>query len=767
MKNLVITFAALLLFALQSYPSYSQNKQRQLSNTEAFTKLYGYIRFFHPSDEAQKVDWDRFAVYGMEKVSTAGNTEQLRDILLQLFLPIAPTLRVDPVAALSNYEKTSFMPQDISKLKKVYWQHSGVFLGNYNNVYQSSRVNTLEAQQVNDFGSISRLIDAKKYLGKHILLRGYVKAKVKGASNSAHLWLRVDLNNGKMGFFENMDSRPIKLNAWTEYEIIGKVSADASKIIYGAYLSGAGDMWIDELRLYFEENGDWVEIPTEDADFENPDFKKNPTWSVNNEKYRYEQTDKEKYSGQKSLLINRNVNSEPQLKIFEKEPEDGELFSGVLNSELKCTFPLVLYADSKGTLPRTDSVMLSSFLDSLITGTDRIMSANNRNVRLADICIAWNIFQHFYSYFEIAGTNWNEILPKYLGLAADNIDEMEFHNVLRKLIAELKDGHGRVGFSKNITRNYPPIILDYAEGKVVVAKVLDAKLNNILQGDEIVMIDGTDVKEKMKSLSEYISYASPQWLMTRLLNEELINGKDDSEVELTLRNEMVELYNAVLKRDIYIEQLMKKDLYQEYRPEEISEVGNNIYYVNLDKAKMDVIDSMIVVLSGAKGVIFDMRGYPKGNHDILRHLSDIPLRSAFFSIDNRIHPDRTDPVEIDTSSRWNMEPLKPRFKGKIIFLTNRNAISYAESVMGIVEAYDLGIIIGEPTAGTNGNVNPFKLPGGFHVTWTGMKVVKHDGTEHHGVGIIPDIIVNRTVKAIREGRDEMLEKALEIIRDNK
>jgi C-terminal processing protease CtpA/Prc len=47
-----------------------------------------------------------------------------------------------------------------------------------------------------------------------------------------------------------------------------------------------------------------------------------------------------------------------------------------------------------------------------------------------------------------------------------------------------------------------------------------------------------------------------------------------------------------------------------------------------------------------------------------------------------------------------------------------------------------------------------------------MNVVKHDGSVHHGVGIIPDIIVKRTVKAIREGRDEMMEKALEIIEDN-
>jgi C-terminal processing protease CtpA/Prc len=43
-----------------------------------------------------------------------------------------------------------------------------------------------------------------------------------------------------------------------------------------------------------------------------------------------------------------------------------------------------------------------------------------------------------------------------------------------------------------------------------------------------------------------------------------------------------------------------------------------------------------------------------------------------------------------------------------------------------------------------------------------MKVLKHDGSRHHGVGILPDVYVNRTIKGVRENRDEFLEKALEI-----
>ncbi len=82
--------------------------------------------------------------------------------------------------------------------------------------------------------------------------------------------------------------------------------------------------------------------------------------------------------------------------------------------------------------------------------------------------------------------------------------------------------------------------------------------------------------------------------------------------------------------------------------------------------------------------------------------------------------------------------------------------------MGFIEGYHLATIIGQPTAGTNGNINPFRLFGGYTISWTGMKVIKHDGSQQHGVGILPDIYVQKSIKGVREGRDEFLEKAIEV-----
>lgn len=173
-----------------------------------------------------------------------------------------------------------------------------------------------------------------------------------------------------------------------------------------------------------------------------------------------------------------------------------------------------------------------------------------------------------------------------------------------------------------------------------------------------------------------------------------------------------------------------------------------IWYADLTRAPWPAIDSAIGTLAAADGVIFDLRGYPAGNHYVLRHLLDGPDTSrAWMRIPQFVYPDRQPPVGYELVG-WGLQPLQPHIGGRVAFLTDARAISYAESVMGLVEHYRLGEIVGQPTAGANGNVNPLMLPGGFEARFTGMRVVRHDGSQHHLL-------------------DEVLETALEVARGNR
>jgi C-terminal processing protease CtpA/Prc len=208
---------------------------------------------------------------------------------------------------------------------------------------------------------------------------------------------------------------------------------------------------------------------------------------------------------------------------------------------------------------------------------------------------------------------------------------------------------------------------------------------------------------------------------------------------------------------------VKADSLNETRPAKIAELRPGIYYVALDRIKDEDFKNALPQLEKAIGIVFDLRGYPSVSPMIISHLIDQPVTSARWMVPIITTPDHLNIVDYETGGRWNLKPIAPRLKAKLAFLTDGRAISYAESYMGIIEAYKLAEIVGEPTAGTNGNINSFTVPGGYSIIFTGMKVLKHDGSQHHGIGINPTVPVSRTLRGVRERRDEQLERALAVV----
>lgn len=193
--------------------------------------------------------------------------------------------------------------------------------------------------------------------------------------------------------------------------------------------------------------------------------------------------------------------------------------------------------------------------------------------------------------------------------------------------------------------------------------------------------------------------------------------------------------------------------------------SEHIWYIDMGRAEPDDVRPKIKQFAKAKGIVLDFRGYPRGTQFLFQHMTDEHMQSQKWLVPNQYRPDRTD-MQFPPMGRWEMPPLKPRFEGKMVFITNASAISYAESCMAIVANYKLGEIIGSPTAGANGNVNPFGLPGGYRVAWTGMRVINHDDSQHHVRGVQPTIPMKPTIAGIKAGKDELLEKAIELVADD-
>jgi C-terminal processing protease CtpA/Prc len=155
-------------------------------------------------------------------------------------------------------------------------------------------------------------------------------------------------------------------------------------------------------------------------------------------------------------------------------------------------------------------------------------------------------------------------------------------------------------------------------------------------------------------------------------------------------------------------------------------------------------------------VILDMRGYPtNAAFEILGHFVRREITSPLWRV----------PI-LGTSgfhkSSWTIRPATPRLDAKVIMLVDGRAISAAETVLQIFHDNAVGSLVGEPSAGTNGNMVFAKLPVGFSVQFTGLRVQLQDGAALQGRGITPDVVVHPTLAGVRAGRDEVLEAALEL-----
>jgi hypothetical protein len=371
-------------------------------------------------------------------------------------------------------------------------------------------------------------------------------------------------------------------------------------------------------------------------------------------------------------------------------------------------------------------------------------------VRLADVIVAWNVFRHFYPYWAEAAVDWDSRLRPQLALAAAALDRSAQRDALRQLVADARDGHGSVVDSTDTERRARlPLQFSIIDGRVVVtgsdvpAQVPIGSIVDTLGGRPAA--DRLDAGMRLNS-------GTAQWRQARSMLDLQVCTRD---VGFSVSVQLP----AGPPREVVLDCRVTQPV-TEPRPNSLAEQEPGIWYVDLTRVTAAELTPALPSLASAKGIVFDIRGYPTdAGIVILRHLIETPESDLWMHVPRIVGP--FGQVESWQSIGWNLRPAAPHLPARRAFLTDGRAISYAESVMGYVKDRKLATIIGGPTAGTNGNIVTFPTPGGFTVTFTGMRVTGHDGrAPHHLVGIAPDIRLERTLAGVRAGRDELLERAL-------
>ena len=563
--------------------------ERGLENLTAFARLLGYIRFFHPSDEAASADWDQVAIAGAQEAEKAVNPDDLARTLEDFFSPLAPTLRVYPDGERPGVPEELAPPSGVANPEVVYWFHTGVGLPETPGTYSSVR-------------------------------------------------------SGSRGG------------------------------------------------------------PPAETGLPRPE-----------------------------------------------QPVEVSLGGGV-----SALVPLTLYRDSQGaTLP---AVTLPPPRPDKPRGFEP--SGNDRATRLAGVALAWGVFQHFYPYFDVVSVDWPAELRRTLAAAAKDRNERAFADTLRRLMVPLNDGHASVAH-RSVQRSHQlPLTWDIVEGQWVITWADPRLAPGLGRGDVILSVNGKPAGQVFAAAAALTPGATPQFVRVRALLLLSVGARNEA-VRLKVQRARGGTANVTVRRSVPFND--SSPLLREPRPNKIAEVEPGIVYVDVDRITDEDLSAALPALAAARGLVFDLRGYPRYlGTELLSHLAGGEIRTPPVHIPLVTLPDR--PWFRSLQRQATQPPFTPRLTARTAWITSGEAVSYAESYMGIVEGHRLGEIVGEATAGTNGNVNYIPLPGGYTLRFTGMRVLRHNGSQLHGVGIPPTVPVTRTLTGIREGRDEFLEKAIETVR---
>lgn len=291
--------------------------------------------------------------------------------------------------------------------------------------------------------------------------------------------------------------------------------------------------------------------------------------------------------------------------------------------------------------------------------------------------------------------------------------------------------------------------------KLVVIGGLPEYTKMIAPGAEVIAFDGVPALELYDRTARLVSAATDGW-RAYLTEFNLGLGPPGTYRRLRVRNpdrSIVERLLPLVARDLY------EGSIRDPRPKTGTEVAPGVYYVDFDTLSASAWSALLPTLQHARGLVFDFRGYlASGAFTSLAYMTDQPLLAP------RMQIPLVGPRGLQQPpAQWSIRPAQPHLTAPVAVLTDGQSMSAVETFLQIFRDNHLGYVVGEPSGGTNGDMNTFTVPGGFVVRFTGLRVVGADGTALQGRGIVPDQVVHPTLEGVRAGCDEILEAGIAVV----
>lgn len=665
-----------------------------------------------------------------------------------------------------------------------------------------------QADSPGTFSTLHRAI-AMDFAGTTVELRGFLRTEQ--ASQLAGLWMREDGETSALAF-DNMANQPVTgTTEWTEYSIKLAVHPEARQLVFGALLVGNGKLWVDDLQVLVDgkpvasapkvehaktvfdldkkfDDGSGIKLDSlTEIQIGNLTtlgrvwgFLKyhHPAVLAGKRHWDYELLravpailqahDRAEANAAMLKWINglgAVAPCKPCASLDEKDIQlrpdvswlgDETMLGTALSKSLLAIYRNRPADGNQFYLTLAPQVKNPSFRHELAYPQVKFPDLG---FQLLALYRFWNIMEYWSPYRDVMGEDWNKVLAEFIPKIALAKSKDDYTLQMMALIGRAHDGHANLWNSLAVrpptgTCQFPVTVRFIENQAVVYSNIVPeaAKESGLAIGDAITDIDGVPVKKLMEAWMPYYT-GSNDAARLRDIAMNMTRGKCGDASAGILRDGKP---LALKPKRVPVPQ-QSIGFTHDMPGETFHLLSKDVAYLKLSTVKSADAAHYIEGAAGTKALIIDIRNYP--SEFMVFALGQLLVGNetpfARFTVG-----DLSNPGAFHWTAPMVLTPDKPLYAGKIAILVDETSISQAEYTSMAFRASPRAIVVGSTTAGADGNVSPFALPGGLNTMISGIGVFYPDKKPTQRLGILPDFEVRPTIAGIRAGRDEVLEEAL-------
>lgn len=395
--------------------------------------------------------------------------------------------------------------------------------------------------------------------------------------------------------------------------------------------------------------------------------------------------------------------------------------------------------------------------------TDAACSYQTEEERLLGLFRVWNAIEYYFPYIDIMDESWHDLLSEFIPKMLQASDLQSFELTLCELTAHLHDGHTILINSQTLNDVFgkyvaPVNMLRTKEAQWVVSDLFwDCPLQ---VGDVILKLDGTDIKEVEENRKKYISVPNDEKLLNRL-GVYLLRSQDE-EMEITVLRDGKEQTYTVKGTTQYKYFARSIETSHEI-------LDGNIGLINpgaLPKGDIGTLVQQIMNdLRDTDGLIVDLRQYPSDTN--MHTFLSMYLQRAGTVYNIMTVPSQSVPGTFTKQKMVSMgvTPAIFYYEKPVVVLMDELSVSNSEFSIMDLRTGDHVVVLGNNSLGTDGDITELPLPNGNLLWFTSCGIYTPEMGQTQRIGLAPDIEVHPTIEGIKEGRDELLEAAVEYIRE--